>query len=127
MNTDVHKFEYKEETQTIISCSMEVLNEPGHGLLEKPHENALCVEFRLRDTSYIRQARFNIFYKEVQVGECMPDLIVLDKTVADTKVVDHITDHEVGQMINYLKITGHKAGLIINFKKPRLEWRRVIL
>ena len=85
------------------------------------------MEFRLRDISYIQQARFNIFYKEVQVGEFIPDLVVLDKIVVDTKVVDHITDHEVGQMINYLKITGHKVGLIINFKKPRLEWKRLIL
>ena len=62
------------------------------------------MEFRLRNISYIQQARFNIFYKEVQVGEFIPDLVVLDKIVVDTKVVDHITDHEVGQMINYLKM-----------------------
>ena len=46
--------------------------------------------------------------------------------VVDTKVIERITDHEIGQMLNYLKITGHPVGLIINFKRSRLEWKRVI-
>ena len=55
------------------------------------------------------------------------DLIVHEKLVVDTKVIDRITDHELGQMMNYLKITNFKAGLILNFKKPKLEWKRVVL
>ncbi|NLG34744.1 MAG: GxxExxY protein, partial [Lentisphaerae bacterium] len=54
-------------------------------------------------------------------------LIVDSRVVVDTKTIDHITDHELGQMINYLKITGLKVGLIINFKHPILEWKRVCL
>ena len=127
MDADGHGFEYKNETREIIGCSMEVLNELGHGLLEKPYENALCVEFGLRDIPYAQQARYKVLYKNVQVGEYIPDLIVFDKIVVDTKVIDRITDHEIGQMLNYLKITGHRVGLIINFKKAKLEWRRVAL
>lgn len=106
---------------------MEVLNGLGHGLLEKPYENAMCVEFGLREIPYTQQARYKILYKDVQVGEYIPDLIVFDKVVVDTKVIDRITDHEIGQRLNYLKITGHKVGLIINFKKAKLEWKRVAL
>ncbi|MCK4564921.1 MAG: GxxExxY protein [Verrucomicrobia bacterium] len=127
MDADRHRFEYKDETRSIIGCSMEVLNELGHGLLEKPYENALCVEFGLRNIPYVQQARYKVLYKEVQVGEYIPDLIVFDKIVVDAKVIDRITDHEMGQMLNYLKITGHKVGLIINFKKAKLEWKRVAL
>lgn len=106
---------------------MEVLNGLGHGLLEKPHENALVVEFKLRGITYLQQPRYNVVYKDEVVGEYIPDLIVSNKVVVDTKVIDHIADHEVGQMLNYLKITGFKVGLIINFKKARLEWKRIVL
>ncbi len=106
---------------------MEVLNKLGHGFLEKPYENALVVEFGLRGISYRQQPRYDVLYKEVVVGEYIPDLIVCGKVVVDVKTIDHITDHEVGQMLNYLKITGLKVGLIINFKKSRLQWKRVVL
>jgi len=92
MDTDKHRFEYKEETREIIGCSMEVLNELGHGLLEKPYENALCVEFGLRNIPCVQQAHYKVLYKDVQVGEYIPDLIVFDKIVVDTKVIDRITD-----------------------------------
>lgn len=127
MDLDKHGFEYKDETHAIIGCSMEVLNELGHDLLEKPYENALYVEFSLRNIPCDQQARYKVFYKDIQVGEYIPDLIVFDKIVVDTKVIDRITDHEIGQMLNYLKITGHRVGLIINFKKAKLEWKRVAL
>ena len=87
----------------------------------------MCVEFGLRKIPCTQQVRYKILYKTVQVGEYIPDLIVYDKIVVDTKVIEHITDHEMGQMLNYLKITGHKVGLIINFKKAKLEWKRVAL
>ena len=106
---------------------MEVLNGLGHGLHEKPYENALCVEFSLREIPFEQQARYDVLYKGFQVGEYIPDLIVFGRIVVDTKVIDRITDHEIGQMINYLKITGLKVGLIINFKKAKLEWKRVSL
>ena len=127
MNANEHGFEYKNETHKIIGCSMEVLNELGHGLLEKPYENALCVEFGLRDIPYAQQPHYKVLYKNVQVGEYIPDLIVFNEIIVDTKVVERITNHEVGQMLNYLKITGHKIGLIINFRKAKLEWKRVAL
>lgn len=63
----------------------------------------------------------------MKVGEYVPDLIALSAVVVDTKVIDAITDHERGQMINYLKITGHKVGVILNFKRAKLEWERIVL
>ncbi len=56
----------------------------------------------------------------------MPDLIAYEKIVVDTKVIEKITDREVGQMMNYLKITGLRLGYILNFKHPKLGWRRII-
>lgn len=66
-------------------------------------------------------------YKSVSVGEYVPDFIISDRVVVDTKVIDKITDNELGQMLNYLKITGLHIGLIINFRRAKLEWKRVVL
>ena len=62
----------------------------------------------------------------MKVGEYIPDLIAYGFVVVDTKVIDRITDQELGQMLNYLKTTGHPVGLILNFKRARLEWKRVL-
>lgn len=127
MNTDGHGLISGEVTQTVIGCAMEVLNSLGHGLLEKPYENALVVEFGLRGVPVAQQPLYNVVYKGVTVGEYVPDLIVADEVVVDTKVIERITDHELGQMLNYLKITGLSVGLILNFKRSKLEWKRVSL
>ncbi|MBR4900836.1 MAG: GxxExxY protein [Victivallales bacterium] len=118
---------YKEEVYTIVSCAFEVLNTLGHGLLEKPYENALCVEFMARQIPYEQQRNFNIIYKNHKVGEFIPDLIAFGTIVIDMKTIDKITDLERGQILNYLKITGCKVGLILNFKHPILEWTRLVL
>ena len=117
----------KNEVFEIAGCAMEVLNSLGHGLLEKPYENALVVEFGLRNILYQQQPGFDVMYKQVKVGRYIPDLIVFDQIVVDTKVIDKITNHEQGQILNYLKITGMKVGLILNFKHSKLEWQRFVL
>jgi GxxExxY protein len=106
---------------------MEVMNVLGHGLLEKPYENGLVVEFGLQGIPFRQQPRFDVHYKLVKVGEYIPDLICYDQVVVDTKTIEKITNHEIGQMMNYLKITGLKLGLLLNFKHSRLEWKRVVL
>ena len=119
--------DFEIETGAILNCAFEVLNVLGHGLLEKPYENALCVEFGLREIPWAQQPRFDVVYKTVRIGEYIPDLIAFETVVIDTKVIDRIGDHELGQMLNYLKITGKPVGLILNFKRSKLEWKRVIL
>ncbi|MCK5563850.1 MAG: GxxExxY protein [Planctomycetes bacterium] len=126
MNTNEHELILKEEVFEVVGCAMEVLNELGQGLLEKPYENALVVEFGLKNVSVEQQSRYEVMYKGVQVGEYVPDLITHGKLVVDTKVIREITNHEMGQMMNYLKITGLKVGVILNFKRAKLEWKRVV-
>ena len=123
MNAD---FPYKEETDSIIGSAFSVLNEVGHGYHEKPYENGLAVEFKFREIPFIQQPHYPIFYRGVQISEFIPDLIAFGKIIVDTKVIERITDLEVGQMLNYLKVTGLPIGLILNFKSPKLEFRRVV-
>ncbi|TLD71842.1 GxxExxY protein [Phragmitibacter flavus] len=130
MDTDKHRFndgEHKELTHLIIGCAFEVLNEMGHGLHEKPYERAMIVELRLKEAAIDQQRKFDLIYKGFTVGEFIPDLIVDNSVVVDTTVIDRITNHERGQMLNYLRITKLRVGLIINFYKPKLEWERVML
>lgn len=129
MHTDkqVDKLLHAEMTHAVLGAAMEVLNELGHGLNEKPYENALVVELGLREIPCQQQPSFDVLYKGREVGLYIPDLIAFDSIIVDTKVIDRITDQERGQMINYLRITGLRVGLIINFSKPRLEWERIVL
>jgi GxxExxY protein len=116
----------KEETHQIIGCSMEVLNELGHGFHEKIYENALVVEFGLRGIQVSQQPDFPVLYKATNVGVYIPDLICFESIVVDTKTINQITDHEIGKMLNYLKVTGMRVGLLINFKHAKLEFKRVV-
>lgn len=123
MNTD---YPCKEETDVIIGCAFAVLNEVGHGYHEKPYENLLVVEFEYRGISCLQQSRYPILYRDKKVSEYIPDLVAFNKVIVDTKVIERITDHEVGQMINDLKVTGLPVGLILNFKNSKLEFRRIV-
>lgn len=130
MDTNEHEagqIRHKELVYSIVGCALEVLNTLGHGLHEKPYENALVVECGLRGIGFGQQQRYNVLYKGVRVGEFVPDLIVGDAVVVDAKVIERITDLERGQMLNYLRITKFRVGVIINFQKPKLEWERMVL
>ena len=122
-----NKLLLKEEVYQIGGSAIEVLNELGHGLHERPYENALVVEFGLRRISFQQQANFDVLYKGHKVGLFIPDLIAFGSVVVDAKVIDRITDVERGQMLNYLRITKHRVGVILNFKNPKLEWERIVL
>src|SRR5437763_5031923 len=127
MDTNEEKLLLKDEVFQIVGCAIEVLNALGHGLVEKPYENALVVEFGLRNVPVRQQAVFDVLYKEHKVGLFIPDLIAFDAVVVDTKVIDRITDHERGLMLNYLRITNLRVGVVLNFKHAKLEWGRIVL
>jgi|SRR5438876_8076450 len=124
---DEEKLLFKDEVFQIVGCAIDVLNTLGHGLVEKPFENTLVVEFGLRKIPFRQQPSFNVLYKGHVVGLFVPGLIAFDSVVVDTKVIDRITDHERGLMLNYLQITGARIGVILNFKHAKLEWERIVL
>jgi GxxExxY protein len=128
MDTDNEKeLPHHELTREIIGRAFEVLNQLGHGFHEKPYENALVVELNARGITVDQQKAYPIMYRDTEVGKYIPDLIVAESLVLDTKTVNQIADQEKGQMLNYLRITDLKVGLILNFKRPKLEWERIIL
>ncbi len=130
MDTNGHEGKgllHGELVYSIVGSAIEVLRELVHGLHEKPYEKALVVEFGLRGIACDQQRAFPVIYKGIKLTDFVPDLIVGDSVVVDTKVIDRITDIERGQMVNYLRITKLRVGVIINFKRPKLEWERIVL
>ena len=127
MDTNVDKLLFKDEVFQIIGCAIEVLDTLGHGIVEKPYENALVVEFGLRQIPFRQQPAFDVLYKGQKVGTFVQDLIAFNSIIVDTKVFDRITDHERGLMLNYLRIANLRVGVILNFKQRKLEWERIVL
>jgi GxxExxY protein len=117
----------KEDVFQIVGAAIEVLNQVGHGFNEKPYENALVVEFGRRKILCQQQKSFVMSYKGCKIGEYIPDLIVFNAVIVDAKTVDRISDVERGQMLDYLRITGLRVGVILNFRHPKLEWERIVL
>lgn len=125
MHTDEHGL--NEITFKINGCAMDVLNKLGHGFHEKIYENALAVSFEKRNMMFSKQHPYPVMFEDVQVGLFVPDFVVENQVVVELKAIDRITDHEKGQVLNYLKATGLRIGIILNFKQAKLEWQRVVL
>jgi GxxExxY protein len=127
MDINTEKLLLKNEVFEVIGCAIQVLNTLGHGLVKKPYENALVIEFLLRKIPFRQQPSYDVLYKGHKIGLFVPDLIVFDALLVDTKIIDKITDHERGLMLNYLRITGLRVGVILNFTRRKLEWERIAL
>ena len=117
----------KDLVYKICGCAMSIMNALGHGLREKTYENALCVEFDFQKIAYSKQAIYPVFYREIKIDEFIPDLVVENRIIVDLKTVDSIIDEHRGQILNYLRITGLKVGILLNFRHPKLEWERLVL
>lgn len=117
---------HEELSGAIIGSAMAVLNDLGPGLDERVYENAMVVEFRHRAIGYAQQSRYPVHYRGEPVGTLIPDLIVAEAVIVDTKVVSAFTDRDIAQVLGYLAITGLKLGLLLNFRNHRLEWKRIV-
>ena len=106
---------------------MSILNNLGAGFAEKIYENALIYELTQLGFKTSGQQSFNVIYKDQNLGTYIPDLIINDEIIVELKTIDKITNHEIGQVMNYLKVTNLTMGVILNFKHTQLEWKRVIL
>lgn len=111
----------------VIGCAMRVLNAIGHGLREKTYERGMIVELSLEGFEVADQVHFDVEYRGHTIDTYVPDLMLKGALIIEVKTVEAIIDEHLGQVINYLKITGIQKGLILNFKHPRLGWRVVTL
>lgn len=117
---------HEELSGKIIGAAMAVLNELGPGLDEKLYERALVIELRKRGHQVDQQKSFPVHYAGELIGTLVPDLIVDGLVIADPKVAESFNDTHTRQMIGYLAITKLKLALLLNFKRAKLEWKRVV-
>ena len=118
---------YKDLTYAIIGAAMEVHQILGSGFLEAVYEVALAVEFGTRDVLYERQKRLQVSYKGQVVGDYVADFVVDGKVIVELKAVKMLTKVHEAQLINYLKATDIRVGLLINFGTSSLEHKRRIV
>jgi len=122
------KWLYNGLTQEIIGAAMEVHRELGAGFLEYVYEVALCYELNFREISFERQKELDIYYKDLLIPrKYKPDLIVENKVIVEIKAISGLTEIEEAQLLNYLKATQMRVGLLLNFGKKSLEVKRRIL
>ena len=105
-------FLYKELSYAVIGAAMEVHRILGPGFLESVYKEALAHEFDLRDISYQRQVKLNVRYKEIIAGEFRADFLIDEKIVVELKATKSLTEIDEAQLLNYLKGTGYRVGLL---------------
>lgn len=118
---------YRQECYKIIGCCMEVHNELGSGLLEAVYQEALAFELTSKKIPFIQEKELVINYKgQVLNKKYYADFLCFDKIVVELKAVSELNDVHFAQILNYLKITGMRLGLLVNFGEESLEYKRII-
>ncbi len=116
------KAEYDLLSERVIGAAIEVHKHLGPGLLESAYENCLCHELYLRKLSFKRQLSLDITYKGIQVESAYRlDLVVEDSLVLELKAIELLLPVHTAQLLTYLRLTGYKTGLLINFMVPVLK------
>jgi GxxExxY protein len=119
-----HQFE--SLSQKIIGAAIRVHKELGPGFLESIYEEALKIELSKQGYKYETQKQIIIKYHDNEVGTHRLDLLVEGLIIVELKAVKELTDSHFAQLRSYLKATGLKIGLLVNFAKPTLEIKRVV-
>ncbi|MGA2724598.1 MAG: GxxExxY protein [Bryobacteraceae bacterium] len=125
MNTDEHGY-CDSLTERVLGAVFEVANTLGAGFLEKVYERALLRELALRGIRATAQASLAVTYKGHHVGEYFADILVEDLLVIELKCVERLAKDHTAQCLNYLRASGFRLCLLINFQKPKVEWKRIM-
>lgn len=114
-------------TEEVIGCAFRVANVLGHGFLEKVYENALVHELQKAGLLVEQQAPMQVLYDGKIVGEFFADLLVEREVILELKAVKELNEIHFAQCLNYLRATGLKTALLINFGRPKIQVKRISL
>ena len=118
---------YKELSYEIVAAAIDVWKNLGYGFLEKVYENALMIELRKREIPCEQQRPIKVRYDGQIIGDFIGDILVNNEIILELKSAKGIDNAHIAQILNYLKATGLRLGLILNFGPHRLESKRVVL
>lgn len=118
----------KEEVYAVVGAAMEVYNELGPGFLEAVYHEAMEIELKRREIPYQSRVKLQISYKgQTLRKEYEADMVTHGQLLVEFKALNHLSSPEDAQLLNYLKATGRRVGLLINFGHPaKLEWKRLV-
>ena len=125
MNADERGY-FDALTERVLGAVFEVSNTLGAGFLEKVYQRALLHELRLRGIRAAAEASFPVTYKGQNVGDYFADILVEDVLVIELKCVERLSNEHTAQCLNYLRASGRTLCLLVNFQKPKVEWKRIV-
>ncbi len=120
------KPEIESLTEAVIGAAFEVSNVLGHGFLEAVYRRAFASELTNRGTPFEKEVSFHISYKETEVGISVADFVIDHHVIVELKAVKRLNDTHVGQVLKYLRASDLGVGLLFNFGRPKVEFRRVL-
>ena len=118
---------HRDLTGEIIDSAYKVHNALGCGLLEKVYSNAIVWDLDLKKKKVVSQQEFKVLYRDKVVGIYYADLVVEDKVIIEVKSVERLDDIHRAQLLNYLRLSGLRVGLLINFSRPKIEYERLVV
>ena len=116
---------YEELTRKILETCFKVSSELGSGFLESVYQNALMIALKVKGFNVLAQAPLSVQFRGEAVGQFYADILVEDKVIIEIKAVNSLTGEHQSQVINYLKGTGKEIGLLVNFGRPKIEFKRL--
>lgn len=123
----LEKIVYKDESYKIIGACIEVHNELGPGFLEAVYQEALEIELKNQDIPYCREKELRLLYKGIKLNKSYyADFVVYDKIILELKALDALSTVHESQVLNYLKATGFKLGILVNFGQQKLQYKRLV-
>ena len=123
---NANKRRLNEITEKVIGCAYEVANRLGCGFLEHVYQNSMFVELTHAGLKARPQSSITVHYRDAVVGEYFADLLVEDEVLVELKAVKALDEIHMAQCLNYLKATGLKICILINFGQPKIEIRRIV-
>jgi GxxExxY protein len=126
MCDDEENIIYKDLSYKITGLALEVHNELGCGFLEKVYENAMMMLFEREKIPARQQSPADVYFHEKVIGQYFADILVENKIILELKTVDVISNIHTALVLNYLRATGIKLGIILNFGNPKFSYKRLV-
>jgi GxxExxY protein len=115
------------QTYAIIGAAMEVHTQLGHGFLEGVYQEALAIELSLRSIPFVREAELSVSYKgQLLSSKYRADFVCFGDVIVEVKALKALSNVEEAQILNYLKASGFRRALLINFGAPSLQTKRFV-
>ncbi len=116
---------YSELTSVILGCCFEVMKELGPGFLERVYKNALLIAMRQKGLDVEVERAYEVFFRGKMIGRYNADLVVNQTVIVELKCCESLIREHQAQLFNYLKVAGLPIGLLVNFRRRKLEWKRL--